>query len=184
MAICSIEECDRPSRSTNGKWCEKHYIRWYRHGDPRATMIGDGLSIATPRRYRRIKAVGHPLAHRDGTAYEHRLVLWDEIGPGSHPCYWCRVPVSWFGTPQLQVDHLDGDKGNNVPSNLVPACRSCNGGRVQTQRMALRAEAGWHTGIDSRRPQRKQRLEQAAIAAALTAPRTAIGGRGGQDLCA
>lgn len=30
--ICSVEDCDRPSRVRG--WCLKHYSRWQRHGDP------------------------------------------------------------------------------------------------------------------------------------------------------
>lgn len=33
---CELEECSTPRRSRNARWCEAHYIRWYRHGDPRA----------------------------------------------------------------------------------------------------------------------------------------------------
>lgn len=32
--ICSVEDCDRPS-VTRG-WCQRHYLRWTRHGDPLA----------------------------------------------------------------------------------------------------------------------------------------------------
>lgn len=39
-AICSIPDCGKPI-SAKG-WCKGHYLRWYRHGDPRAggTFIG------------------------------------------------------------------------------------------------------------------------------------------------
>ena len=30
--LCSIENCDKPSRKRG--WCDKHYKRWQRNGDP------------------------------------------------------------------------------------------------------------------------------------------------------
>lgn len=35
MTNCSIQDCDKPAR-TRG-WCQPHYVRWHRHGDPLAT---------------------------------------------------------------------------------------------------------------------------------------------------
>ena len=29
---CTIESCDKPAAGRG--WCRKHYMRWYRHGDP------------------------------------------------------------------------------------------------------------------------------------------------------
>ena len=34
--LCTIEGCEREQRSR--EWCSKHYMRWYKHGDPNATM--------------------------------------------------------------------------------------------------------------------------------------------------
>lgn len=68
----------------------------------------------------------HPLKTRYNgrKVAEHRLVLWEKIGPGTHGCHWCNKPVTWL--KDLQVDHIDWDKLNNVPDNLVPSCRPCN----------------------------------------------------------
>lgn len=57
---------------------------------------------------------------------------------GIHPCHWCRRPVAWDEAhPQsmdaLVADHLDGDKTNNVPENLVPSCGMCNWNRPASQ---------------------------------------------------
>lgn len=32
-SICSIPGCDNPAHNVRG-WCQKHYHRWLRHGDP------------------------------------------------------------------------------------------------------------------------------------------------------
>lgn len=84
--------------------------------------------------------VSHPLAvvnsslSLDGTTVHvrtHRLVLWDKIGPGPHPCHWCGRELVWrpgehAGGNTLTVDHVNGDPKDNTPSNLVAACQACN----------------------------------------------------------
>jgi hypothetical protein len=62
---------------------------------------------------------------------EHRVILLAKIGPGTHPCHWCGAPVTWtkgmrLGPGVLVTDHVDWDKTNNDPANLVPACQPCN----------------------------------------------------------
>lgn len=78
--------------------------------------------------YLTMRAPGHPLAGRNQRVFVHRKVLFDAIGPGSHPCHRCGIPVDWsepFPTG-LVVDHLDHDRANNVISNLAPSCHPCN----------------------------------------------------------
>lgn len=78
--------------------------------------------------YRVIYRRAHPLANRQGTVPEHRAVLYDAIGPGDHPCHWCKRILVWKAGPtaRINADHLDGRKLNNAPANLVPACLDCN----------------------------------------------------------
>lgn len=79
-------------------------------------------------KYPSVVCVGHPIAHADGRVLKHRLVLYNEIGPGSHTCHWCGRALLWLGSGigRLVADHLDGDTWNNAPTNLVPSCRRCN----------------------------------------------------------
>jgi hypothetical protein len=65
----------------------------------------------------------HPLSSSKGELLEHRAVLYDKIGPGNHPCHWCGVDLKW---DQIRADHHDGDRLNNAPENLLPACDTCN----------------------------------------------------------
>lgn len=85
------------------------------------------------RRYVVAWAPDHPLRGKRGEVLEHRAVLYDAIGPGTHPCHWCKRLVTWrvrTGEPplidDLVVDHLDGDPTNNALENLVPSCQPCN----------------------------------------------------------
>lgn len=85
--------------------------------------------------YSSILLPDHPLATRSGVVQRHRYVLFQKIGNGPHDCYWCGVELNWVvgksggGEGALVVDHLDGQRRNNSPENLVPACQKCNVGR-------------------------------------------------------
>lgn len=69
----------------------------------------------------------HPLARKGGLLGEHRKVLYEKIGPGPHLCHWgCGKLLEWGGLSGIVADHLDDDKLNNDPDNLVPSCSPCN----------------------------------------------------------
>ena len=154
---CSIEECSKPLRSPGATWCAKHYHRWYRHGDPMKSANKPGApSKALPRRYRRTTRKGHPLSNKYGGIWTHRLLLFEVIGFGPHPCHWCKRLVDWNAPTlpshdylELQVDHLDNDGGNNALTNLVPACRSCNSRRGSHRRGDALRDAGWWSNNDT-----------------------------------
>lgn len=78
----------------------------------------------------------HPVARANGLVLEHRAVLHDKLGAGPQRCHWdgCgHRELLWEAAPgeddELTVDHLDHDRANNDPANLVPACRPCNAAR-------------------------------------------------------
>lgn len=74
----------------------------------------------------------HPLTSASGLVYEHQVVLYEKIGPGPHACHWnCGKMLEWGGRNGIHVDHLDEDRSNNDPENLVPSCVGCNWGRSQ-----------------------------------------------------
>ena len=131
--LCAVTPCGRPSRNAAAALCGTHYFRSRRGGsfDRRHEPTGRSAHAAG---YWLVYLPGHPLAHADGWAYEHRVVLYEAIGSGEHSCQWCGKPVTWDLTyPQsldaLVADHLDGDVAANRPDNLVPACGPCNWGR-------------------------------------------------------
>jgi hypothetical protein len=64
---------------------------------------------------------------KHGHEWVHRIVLRAVIGDEPHPCHWCNRMLRWG--EDLFVDHLDEDKLNNDPHNLVPACNRCNSTR-------------------------------------------------------
>lgn len=85
--------------------------------------------------YKYVKRKHHPLAPPSGRLPEHRVILYEKIGPGTHPCYLCGNPVTWTlasegktrtGKGVLVTDHVDSDPTNNAPENLEPSCQPCN----------------------------------------------------------
>lgn len=113
---------DRPNR-----FCSSPCYQASRAGKvQKADVVGQ--------RMRRVP--GHPIAPPSGTVAVARLVLYEKIGPGEHPCHWCGALVKWIagghvGTPgSLMADHLDWDRANDAPENLVPSCNHCNAHRT------------------------------------------------------
>lgn len=149
-STCNAATCDRPAK--NAGLCWAHYQR-RRHG-----RLADGVPVKTWRKpdgdidqhgYIRLHRPDHPVANAAGRVRLHRMILWDKVGPGWHPCFECGRMVSWdavFPHPDaLTVDHIDGDTSNNDPSNLRPACNVCNPRvgmlRVRAAQRAARGEA-------------------------------------------
>lgn len=127
---CRVKGCDNPFYARG--CCVMHYERLRSFGAPGGPerLIGpSGAGSIGRYGYRILRRTGHPLARAQGKVFEHRLVLYERIGPGRHPCHWCSATVSWDrkpGTAALVADHLDGDRLNNDPTNMVPACIPCN----------------------------------------------------------
>jgi hypothetical protein len=90
--------------------------------------------------YRMLTGQIHPLA-KSGGVLEHRKVLYDLIGPGPHACHWAsrygceETGLAWSDGARLVVDHLDGNRMNNHPDNLVPSCTRCNSSREQYEKI-------------------------------------------------
>lgn len=132
---CAVEECDSPMYAR--KVCVLHYSRLRSTGElggPRQRgPMGEGSVNSYG--YRVVRAPRHPLATAQGKLLEHRGLLFDQIGPGAHPCAWCSKSLTWRGPAEsrVNVDHLDFDKLNNALDNLVVSCLDCN-----TKRRPLR----------------------------------------------
>lgn len=94
--------------------------------------------------YRTVKAPEHPLANQRGVVLVNRAVLYDELGDRRLNCYWCERQLFWrgVGIEKVVADHLDGNRLNNQPNNLVPACRICNSNRARRPDFFTHCPAG------------------------------------------
>lgn len=120
------------------KWCHKTFTVRTQHESRKRKCCSQecarrGNWKENPRSaYRKTQLPeGHPLAEGKSRSIQvHQLVLWDKIGSGTHPCHYCATPVTWlaprFSKDRLETEHLDRDRLNNGPENLVPCCRTCN----------------------------------------------------------
>lgn len=119
--LCTVAGCGRKHKGHG--YCQKHLSR-----SKRGLSLVGLLRTLNPKRYRQIKRPQHPLAMKNGCVLLHRYVLFEQIGFVRVPCFWCGNPLEW--KKNLHVDHKDHDRRNNSPTNLVPACNSCNAGRM------------------------------------------------------
>lgn len=118
---CSVDGCLQSTRSKKSSLCDSCYSRKRRTGKVEKirhrgwyqTKAGYVLSYSQK---------DHPLAI-NGKVFQHRMLLYDLIGPGEHPCYWCGMLLLWG---QITVDHLNEIKHDNRHENLVVSCNKCN----------------------------------------------------------
>jgi hypothetical protein len=124
-AICSASGCSNRQKNTRLRLCSKHEARLRRGGKLERRRV-EVLRRVDKRGYVMLKRPQHVLADRDGWCYEHRLVAYEACKGEEQRCYWCATPAPWATNV---IDHLDEDRGNNDPSNLVVACNGCNRAR-------------------------------------------------------
>lgn len=115
--------------------CVMHYTRQLRHGDPANVHTYPGVTMHSEG-YRLVRRNAHSLADSRGYVPEHRLVLWEQLSGKDTTCHWCGMAISWAKRwpkhrDALVVDHLDDDKLNNDPVNLVASCNPCNSTRAE-----------------------------------------------------
>ena len=129
---CSVDGCEKP-RYQRRQMCSTHVMRQHRYGEVHADRTREAAPfVIQSHGYKKHLRKGHPLADGDGYVYEQREVLFATIGPGTHPCHWCSNPVTWGDG--LEADHVDHDRLNNDPTNLVPSCHGCNTRRALDRR--------------------------------------------------
>lgn len=128
---CSLNGCGK-ARYQGRSLCATHAMRKHRYGDSSESHDRTGRPWINSAGYIKRGLPGHLLADKQGAVYEHRAVLLDKIGPGTHPCNWCGTSVTWMD--DLEVDHVNHVRDDNTADNLVPSCHSCNTRRALDRR--------------------------------------------------
>ncbi len=93
---CSVNECERPSRSKG--YCSPHYKKWKRHGDPLRVMIAPQGSGHMRRGYKVYTVNGKAIR-------DHVMVAEKALGH--------KLPLG------ACVHHVDENRANNRNDNLV-----------------------------------------------------------------
>lgn len=119
---CRVEGCERDARYKAAQLCQKHYFRVRRNGGVDLKPVTAIPRVITPNGYVRVYQPGHPIAIRN-YVFEHRMVMWGEVGPDCAPCEICGRDETW---KTCHVDHRDENRQNNNRSNLRILCRGCN----------------------------------------------------------
>lgn len=135
---CVVDGCVRSRRAPGSEYCETHYYRLRRTGSltlkPRKGQHehSHGYIVLSGMK-------GHPLATpgKPNDLYEHRAVFFVEHGPGPFSCHHCGAVVTWN---DMHVDHLNDDKADNTPANLVASCAACNTWRAKDRAVKTRKD--------------------------------------------
>lgn len=136
--VCTVEGCERPVRQRG--YCDMHYMRWRKHGDPlfeidrsgpNNPFYGRTHSEETRRQFakKHIGPLNHGWKGGVGTApygpeftKKFKALIRER---DNYTCQECRR--RWEPSErQFHVHHIDFSKDNNDPSNLATVCPQCH----------------------------------------------------------
>lgn len=141
-ATCRVHGCASVANRKGAQMCEKHYMRNRRNGTTNKLDVVKPGALTHSHGYKLIHAPDHELRRASNRVYEHRAVYYAHHGSGPFVCHWCSVVVCW---DDMHVDHLNDQKDDNSPTNLVASCAACN------QKRGFRKMTKTHQQMSSRR---------------------------------
>jgi len=109
--------CDRRAVQRDPAYCSKHYWRWKTYGDPLHVSLPNEGPVNRAWR----GGVG-ALPYGPGFTRSLRRRIRERDG---YRCRRCGITQEERGRT-LEVHHLDHDKNNHSPDNLVTSCGKCN----------------------------------------------------------
>lgn len=105
--VCKIDDCGNPPVNRRG-WCQKHYLRWWRHGDP----LGGGTSQGATQEW-----------VRDAARYDgDDCLIWPFSTTVGYGQTW------WDGKPALASRVVCTLAHGPAPTPLHQAAHSCGKG--------------------------------------------------------
>jgi hypothetical protein len=121
---CKVEGCKGKANRIKFGLCESCYYRLRRTGTTKKKIAK--YKYITKAGYIKVKLPDHPLAEKGGNIFEHRQVFYDNNKDKPLICFWCEETLTW---KNVKIDHLNNNKSDNQPSNLVASCNDCNRAR-------------------------------------------------------
>ena len=118
---CLVEGCAK--RHYGKGWCQKHYLRWYKHGDPLVM-----------------------LRRENGTGTAHNQGYWSRQENGVRKLEHVRIAEAALGKPlppKAEIHHVDGNKRNNDPTNLVICPNRAYHMLLHKRQRQMQAEGRW-----------------------------------------
>jgi len=121
---CSVEGCDKPVTSRG--WCEMHYYRWRRHGDPAIVTPLIGVSGPDSPKWK-----GRNISY--GSA--HRRVRKLRGSASGHACTVCGGQAQDWAYDHCDPDEIvgpaDASSGAGMPyspdpNRYQPMCKPCH----------------------------------------------------------
>lgn len=147
MDKCAVDGCD--AQSAKRGWCGKHYLRWWKHGDPiHSPQTFTHCQIegcARPPRsrtsgmcemhYCRARRHGDPLTlvdkHKVDAGYRaaHSRVSRDRGRAATHQCIDCGVQAQHWSYRHDDPDEMTSPRGQSYslsPTHYDPRCSPCH----------------------------------------------------------
>ena len=129
MSKCKINGCNRCVRYKAQGVCQMHYFRMMRTGSYEKKDKNRSLRTHNAKGYQMLYLPDHPLAMKNGYAYEHRVVMYQLFGNKPMHCVKCQKLIDWIS---VHVDHINEDIKDNSKNNLRFLCNACNVMRTRT----------------------------------------------------
>lgn len=123
---CAVDDCEQRSKCHG--WCNVHYMRWYKHGDPLFPTLARGAPLAD-------RLIWYSRDGANGCRVWIGEIIWNGYGRvygHGKKVLAHRASYETFVGPipeGLQIDHLCRNRACILPTHLEPVTASENSRR-------------------------------------------------------